>query len=318
MGFSGLKRLFSGGGVFKRARLAPMLPLVEPSEPLEVTAPLPDEPGAPASVWTAQRIAVEEELWGAGYLTPGGESELLRFAVPLGLSAASSLLLLGAGAGGPAATLAGNLGVWTQGYEADPALAAHATQRIQRAGTALAKRASVGTWDPDAPAFRANFYHHALMIDAIRDSVVPVVLSAMTESLKPHGQVVIVETVAPTPLNVEDPAVKAWARLEGRKPVLPGPEVISRALGRLGFDIRVTEDASSRHIKLSVLGWKALLSKMGDAKPSPARAAAMVAEAELWTRRARLMEAGVIRQMRWHATHKGTAAKVYVGGVRGA
>jgi hypothetical protein len=45
-------------------------------------------------VWPSARIGVVEALWGEGFLFPGGREETLRLAKPLGLSDASSLLLL--------------------------------------------------------------------------------------------------------------------------------------------------------------------------------------------------------------------------------
>lgn len=292
-----------------RPHLAEPLPFAQPAA--EHSAALDPPPGvaewhAP-TIWRPIRLAVEEELWGAGYLTPGGAPEVLRFALPLGLSTASSLLLLGAGAGGPAQTLATDLGAWTAGFEADPTLAGLAGQRLQRAGVALAKRASVQRWDPHAPAFRAGFHHHALMLEAIRDAVPEQVIAAVAAALKPHGHVVLVETVSPAPLEADDAAVAAWARLEGRAPVLPQPETIARVLGRLGYDIRVEEDISARHMKLAVLGWKALIRRMRGDKPDRIRAGAIVEAAEVWTRRIRLMHDGRIRLMRWHAIHRANA-----------
>ncbi len=178
----------------------------------------------PAALWTQARIAVEEELWGTGYLTPGGAPELLRFAAPIGLSAASSLLLVGAGAGGPPQTLATDLGVWVAGYEADPDLAGLARRRIQRAGAALAKRATVAAWNRHDPALPARIAHHALALDAIRDATPEPVLAAIAGAVKPHAHLVLVETVTPAPLDPADPAIAAWCRLEGRRPLLPEPE----------------------------------------------------------------------------------------------
>ena len=72
---------------------------LEPLVSFDLDPPLPD-PARPPRTWTAERIATTDALWGAGYQFPGGEKETLRLAKPLGLSAASSLLLLGAGGGG--------------------------------------------------------------------------------------------------------------------------------------------------------------------------------------------------------------------------
>ena len=70
---------------------------------------------------------------------------------------------------------------------------------------------------------------------------------------------------------------------------------------RLGFDVRVVEDISARHMQLALRGWKDTVRGMGGTKPSPDEAAAIVHEAELWTRRIRLMHSGAIRLVRWHA-----------------
>ena len=134
----------------------------------------------------------------------------------------------------------------------------------------------------------------------MRDATPEAVLSAMAGALKPAGHLVLVETVADKALDRNDPAIAAWTRLEGRSPALPTAAGITHALGRLGFDVRVTEDISARQMKLAVLGWKALLRGMSG-KPSHDRAAAIVTEAELWTRRIRLMHQGQIRLLRWHA-----------------
>ncbi len=74
------------------------LPAAEPT-----ASPVPDPELADDDdpVWPSARIGVAEALWGQGFLFPGGGAEVLRLTAPLGLSAASSLLLIGAGSGGP-------------------------------------------------------------------------------------------------------------------------------------------------------------------------------------------------------------------------
>src|ERR1700687_3551744 len=56
-------------------------------------------------VWPSARISVAEALWGEGFLFPGGGAEMLRLATPLGLSAASRLLLVRSCRGGPPARI---------------------------------------------------------------------------------------------------------------------------------------------------------------------------------------------------------------------
>jgi hypothetical protein len=73
----------------------------------------------------------------------------------------------------------------------------------------------------------------------------------------------------------------------------------------LRFDIRVSEDVTARHVRLAVTGWKHLVRGMKHDRPPPRRAAAMVAEAELWLRRIHLLRAGQLRVMRWLAISGG-------------
>jgi hypothetical protein len=262
----------------------------------------------PESSWTQARIEVADRLWGEGCLWPGGSDEVLRVAVPFGLSAASSLLLLGVGTAGPTLRLAGELGVWVGGYESDPVLAVVAARRVQRAGVALAKRATVQAWNPATPLFRSNAFHHALSVEALRGPRPDKIVGAMCGAIRSGGQIAIVETIAPDPLDPADPAVAAWLRLEHRAPPLPGIDWITGPLAERGFDIRVDEDLTARHVRLAVTGWKRLVREMKRDRPPPRRAAATVMEAELWLRRIHLLRTGHLRVMRWLAIHNGSAA----------
>ena len=263
-------------------------------------------PPAPAARWTPARIAIADELWGDGIVVPGGEEEVLRLAVPLNLSAASSLLLLGAAGGGAARAVAGGLGAWVSGHEADPALAALAAWRLPRAGKVVAKRATVAAWDPQAPVFRRRGFNQALALEAMRGAPgrpvpVPELLLALAGALRPGGQLMMIELVATVRLDLGDPAVRAWAEVEGRAPDMPTEAGLSAALAQLGFDVRVVEDISARHMRLAVQGWKRLVRTLAASRPDRLRAAAVVAEAEVWMRRLQLIHSGQVRLVRWHA-----------------
>jgi hypothetical protein len=259
----------------------------------------------PAARWTPARIAIADELWGDGIIIPGGEEEVLRLAVPLNLSAASSLLLLGAAGGGAARAVAGGLGAWVSGHEADPALAALAAYRLPRAGKVVAKRATVAAWDPQAPVFRRRAFNHALAMEALRGAPgrpvpVPELLMALAGALRPGGQLVLVELVSTVRLDPHDPLVRSWAEVEGRSPDMPSEAGLTAALTQLGFDVRVVEDISARHMRMAVQGWKRLVRTLAASRPDRLRAAAVVAEAEVWMRRLQMIHAGQVRLVRWH------------------
>jgi SAM-dependent methyltransferase len=250
--------------------------------------------------WPPERLEVVNALWGDGFQFPGGQAETMRLVKPLGLSAATSLLVLGAGSGGPPCSIASNLGVWVTGYESDPDLLNAAADRSLRAG--LSRRAQMTAWDPEAPSFERGYFHHGLALEPLRDGQVEPTLAALAQALKPGGHLVLLETVADTPLNPDDEVVAAWQRLDGRRlDRLPAEITITRALGRLGFDVRIVEDVSLRHIQQSVTGWRDAVRGMEHAKPNHREAAQLIKEAELWLLRIRLFRSRALRLVRWHA-----------------
>lgn len=258
----------------------------------------------PTSRWPTERMGVVDALWGDGFLFPGGSLETMRLAKPLGLSAASSLLLLGAGAGGPACTVASKLGVWVAGFEADPDLVQAASERIIR--SKLGRRAQVETWNPAEPEFAPRYYHHGLAFEPLRGSAPEPTLAAIAAALKPGGQLSMVEVVATAPLELSDPTVARWSQLENRDPTtLPSEVTITRVLGRLGFDVRIVEDISQRHMQQALLGWRTSVRGMEDEKPSPRMAQQLIGEAELWLMRLRLFRSGRLRMVRWYAIGRG-------------
>jgi cyclopropane fatty-acyl-phospholipid synthase-like methyltransferase len=278
----------------------PIRRLVSKTAP--ITAPdadLPLIPAGPPPTWTAERLATTDALWGDGYQFPGGEVETLRLAKPLGLSAASSLLLIGAGGGGPACSVAKQLGAWVSGFEVDPGLAAAAVDRVARRN--LTKRAQIEIWNPDEPRFRPHFYHHGLALEPLHGSLPERTLGAIAAALKPNGHLMMVETVATSPLDPTNPTVAAWARLERRDPkALPSEVTITRILGRLGFDVRVVEDVSERYIHQAMMGWRGVVRSMDDVRPTRREAMRNIQEAELWMIRLRLFQLGSLRLVRWH------------------
>jgi cyclopropane fatty-acyl-phospholipid synthase-like methyltransferase len=268
-------------------------PVLAAIEPAIADAPMPP------THWNRDRIALVESLWGEGFIFPAGERETLRLAMPLVLSEATSLLLVGVGSGGPASCIAAQLGAWVTGFESDSDLAGLAMERSSRNG--FGRRAAIKTWDPEQPNFSSRSFHRALSLEALGGAPPGPILVAMFQALRPGGELMMVELVADQPLDPADEAVMAWSRLEGRRPVVPSQRAITAALSRLGFDVRVTEDISLRHMQQALRGWHDVIRGMRDKKPSRATAKVLVAEAELWLRRISLIRTKQIRLVRWDA-----------------
>ncbi len=258
-------------------------------------------PDAASPFWSTARLVLAQDLWGDGFLNPGGSAEVLRLAAPIGLNESMSLLFVGAGVGGPPQSLSNEHGVWVASQESDPTLLPLARERLLHSRALVAKRTTAEAWHPDAPRFRKRGFHHVIALDALREGATHTVLSALSQAIKPGGQMVLQELVADGPLDPADPAIVAWCRLERRRPELPAEAFISETLQRLGVEVRVAEDQSSRHVGLVVQGWKGVIRGLKGARPPADYAVALVDEAELWTRRIGLIHAGRIRMVRWNA-----------------
>lgn len=278
------------------AAVRPPRPAAHSTPPSPETTAAPD----PELAWPPSRLAVTNALWGEGFQFPGGELETLRLARPLGLSAASSLLLVGAGSGGPPCSVANHMGVWVTGYETDATLAALASERSIRSG--LGRRATIESWDPDAPDFGHSYFHHGMAFEPLGDANPESVLTAIVAGLKPGGQLTLIQTVADIPLDPQDPVVEGWARLEFRRSISPPtPAAVTRMLGRLGFDVRIVEDISSRHMQQALFGWRRVVGDLEQVKLTARQAGPLVTEAERWLLQLRLFQAGKLRRVRWHA-----------------
>lgn len=271
----------------------------EPEEPASSLVPDAGLAEDDDPVWPSARLSVAEALWGEGFLFPGGRAEALRLAKPLGLTEASSLMFIGAGSGGAPRCIANEFGGWVTGYEANSHLASVANERNQRAG--LGRRAQIEAWDPHAPKFPRHYFHHTMAIEPLGGAPPGPVLAAAAGALQLGGQFVLLEIVADRPLQPTDPIVAAWARLEHRRPDVPSELTITNALNGLGFDVRIAEDVSRRHLRYVIDGWQEAVRAMEGRRPTTRQLACLVREAEYWLARFRLMRAGRLRLVRWHA-----------------
>jgi SAM-dependent methyltransferase len=258
-------------------------------------------PAGASMVWPPERIEIVERLWGEGFLMPGSPAEIVDLAAPFGLSRATSVLLLGAGLGGAARALVEATDTWVTGFEADPALIAVATLRLKSCGGQVARRAMVMSWDPAAPSFKSRGFNHAMLFDVLAGQPPRTLLTAVAGALKPAGHLLMLQLVADKRLNAADTDLADWARAERRAPLVPTVEEISKILKALGFVARAPEDVSQHHAQLVIAGWSSLVPALHGASPGPAQGAAIIAEAERWMRRLRLIESGRLRLMLWHA-----------------
>lgn len=266
-------------------------------------APLPEAPPEtqdPAESLAFSRIAWAERLWEEGCLIPGGAAEIERLSGLLPLSPATTLLLVGRDAGGAAGTIISRCGAWVAAHQHDPLLAERMALRLRPFG----RRATVLPWQPETPAFRAHYHHHALALEPLAGGgSIDSVVRALAEALKPQAQLVLLEVVRGDG-PASRPSLDRWLALEGRPAPPPERRAAESALQAAGFQIHVAENAASRQCAAIIEGWVRLIEELRAAGAGHLRSAAsgLIQEAELWLLRHRLLSTGAIGLRRWHAT----------------
>jgi hypothetical protein len=277
---SGARLLRVGDGQPRDAAAQPP-PMAAPADG---SAPAPPDPAI-------ARVAWADRLWGDGLALPGGAEEVLRLASLLPLTPAHTLLLAGLGAQAAGSVVAGARGCF---------VAAHELPR--GAGLprrALAKRVTGATLFPGAPDFRRGYHHHAILLEPLRQGGTPdAMLRATATALRDGGEIVLLDLVA----TGAEPEPR-WLAAEARQRP-PAEAAMAAGLEHAGFRIHVVEDAGARHQRAVLLGWVTVLEALRTAgtRPSARAAAALVAEAEAWMLRLRLLRDGRLRLLRWHAT----------------
>jgi hypothetical protein len=136
----------------------------------------------------------------------------------------------------------------------------------------------------------------------MRRNVCSVVLPALAATIGRGGNLVVTDLISTEPINVSEPNVARWVRLDQRDPaVIPTAGAVAAVMDACGMDLRIAEDISQRHLDQALQGWRNMVTELKQHKPAAIEAAYVVSEAELWLLRYRLIETGRLRMMRWHA-----------------
>lgn len=252
--------------------------------------------------WSLGRIDLVQQVWGEGLTGPGGKERILELVKPLALNPAMSLLELGAGLGGAARIVADHFGVWVTGFEADARLVEAGMAISTQAG--FAKKAPVQSFDPEhfeakPKSCDALFSKEFLFTVQDKDRL----FRLFNTMLKDDGQILLTDYVLAEP-GKSSPALDAWAKSEPAKPAPWALEDYVKVLTELKLDIRITEDITEDTRKLITEDWGRYMASVNHDGLDNASISAMVDEAELWTRRVKLLESGDLKVCRIHALKK--------------
>jgi cyclopropane fatty-acyl-phospholipid synthase-like methyltransferase len=279
---------------------------VENAEPVLSAAgdeAVADEAAKTGEQWNAERVAILESVYGEGALTPGGLVAIATLVKPFGLDPTMNVLEFGAGIGGAARMLGKEFDAWTTGIEGSQVLVDIAHERAEKAG--LSKKAPVLFDNLEKPDIRSRFYNGIYSRDALYAvGLKDALLANLVQGLKAQGMLTFIDYVAADDLALVSAEIAAWKKREPAKVHLWTAERYQKALTMQKLDVRTVEDISEEVRHDILTAWGDYLKGLDTRKLAPARAKALVREAELWAARHTVLASGRLRSVRVCAIKK--------------
>jgi SAM-dependent methyltransferase len=251
--------------------------------------------------WTEARIALAQQVWGEGFIGPGGEELILSLVEPLRLKRRMRVLELGAGLGGAARVMARRRGARVTGMEWDDGLA-KAGETLSDQGW-LIRKAPVYLFGEAARQTPLMAFDRFLARDfllTVRDKLR--VLRPLAAVLRDHGELLLTDFVLAAP-EQRAPQIEAWTAADPHGPVPWSATDYITALTGLGLHVRV-DDVTERIGTVIRRSWAGYLAWVKQTGLESRFATVLASEAALWTRRAGLLESGALNVCRFHVARQ--------------
>ncbi|MFQ5533483.1 MAG: SAM-dependent methyltransferase [Sphingomonadales bacterium] len=255
----------------------------------------------PTMPWDEKRVETAQFVWGKGYCGPGGPKHVVAMSKLLALSPEMSVLALGAELGGPARTLAKEYGAWISGYEQSEELVEAGNRLSEAAG--LSKKAKLQHYDFKKPKpfnrqFDRVFSKEALFTVKEKADL----FKAMEQNIKGDGLVLLTDYVLGKDSDLKSREIIEWRKQEPNEPHLVTAEQLISDIKDAQLSIRVNEDVTEQYIKLIANSWnkadRLVAELVARGEDGEGMVETLLHEAELWSRRSRLLESGKLKLWR--------------------
>jgi SAM-dependent methyltransferase len=244
-------------------------------------------------------LAIRQRLYGRGYVIPGDAAWLLSLVEPFELGAASSLLDLAAGLGGPARAISQAFHARVTGIERDYDRARQGNAMSSALGASHLVR--IKACDPETLALSTARFDCALGREAsyaLADK--ERFLRVVVQSLRSRGQIVLTDFALDRSAG-ERPEFDAWQSKRAERPSLWTAAQYADCFRSLGYGLRRAEDISGLYRRQIIGAWVGYL-RAGDIRgQSPAQIEAVLTEAEACFRTVAALESGALKYYRFEA-----------------
>lgn len=278
--------------------------------PKEKKAPETLDEVLPVDPWDEDTIDIAQYVWGDGFCGPGGPEYIVGLSKLLALSPEMSMIQLGAGLGGPARTLVDRFGVWVTGYDDSEQLVGAGNELSKIAG--LSKKAVLSHYEPEEFEEFERQFDRVLAKEAfftIQNKAG--MIRAIEDKLKPGGLMLITEYVVADESVYAKDSYKQWRVGERADPCPLTADEFKKLLKDVKLQVRVSEDITQDYIKLINRAWAGadkVAARLAKEENGAALIQTLMREAEFWSRRKRMLEAGDILLWRFVANKKASLA----------
>ncbi len=212
---------------------------------VEAFSAAPNAPKTAGNFWHAAPGEISEKMWGDGRVTPGDEYVTELLIKPLSLTKDMSLLDLSAGLGFRMRKTSHEFGVYINGREPDPEIAARGMTLSVHAG--MGKHAAITAYDP------LNFVeNHKYDCVVARETLYRVTdkakfVKAIMGCCKPEVQISFTDYIV-NPETKDQPAILAWKAFETDAAPLSLVEM-AELWAKSGINLRVHDDQTEYYKK---------------------------------------------------------------------
>ena len=240
--------------------------------------------------WSAERLETAQHVYGAGWISAGGETLYRDLMKCLLLGANDSVVLHGAALGGLACLIARESDAWVEAQEENPLLAVAAARHAKTAG--LARKVTVLPAALQSSGVKPGSRHAAISCETFyRTRNKKAELAALSAMLKPGGQLLLTDFVRK---GAGAEAIGRWARCEATEPHFVKADDLKALLEAQGLDVRVCEDRSQDYCRNALASLQALLHGI---EASPVRKGLrgwLIWEIEVLTQKLQALDSGAI------------------------
>jgi cyclopropane fatty-acyl-phospholipid synthase-like methyltransferase len=284
----------------------PSAPEPEPAaaEPF-LAAAVAESPPAPIPPLEQPHIKVAQQVWGEGFTRPGREASILTLVKPFALDPSMTVMDFGAELGGGTRAVSSEFGVWVNGYEPDPIMAAGGQELSVKKG---AKKADIKHYvpqefQPKSATYDCIYSSEALYSVQEKEKL----LATFERALKARGQIALTDFIRTPGTKADDPRLAGFPARTGKPGHFWTNDDYLGKMKALKFDVRVDEDLTAHFRSVIIEAWVNFTQDAAANAFVKAHPEELVAEVSLWTQRMAALDSGALQLRRYYAIKMGSS-----------